>query len=96
EIRQDEYAFHPGQALFCMTEGFYSPRGRPDCRPQPRWFFERVADALGRKRQKPLVNAVFDALNKTGDAGVGPDDSLLALSVEFAGGKRRGARAKND
>ncbi len=92
EIRQDEYDFHPGQAFFCMTDGFYSPRDRLNADPQARWLAECVAAAFVRKRRKPLANAVFDSIGGTGGADGRPGDSLLALSVEFTEEKRRSAR----
>ena len=83
EFHDDEYEFEPGQSLFCVTEGFYAARDCMNQKPQLRWFLESVATALESKRKKPLANAIFDLVNKTNDFTARPDESMLALSVEF-------------
>lgn len=95
EISEDEFEFHPGQSIFCVTEGFYSARDRLRHLPQIHWFLECAAAALAAKRRKPLANVVFDMVNRAGDAGIGPDDSMLALSVEFLGKNRDSVRIRN-
>lgn len=95
DIHHDEYEFNPGQSLFCVTEGIYSARNCLNARPQLHWFIESVATVLETRRRKPLANAIFDTVNKKHDHGVRPDDSLLAVSVEFTGRNRESMRLKS-
>lgn len=94
DIHHDEYDFNPGQSLFCVTEGIYSSSNCMNARPQLRWFIESVAMVLESRRRKPLANAIFDLVNRKYDQGVRPDDSMLAISVEFTGRNRESMRLK--
>jgi sigma-B regulation protein RsbU (phosphoserine phosphatase) len=93
DIHQGEYDFQPGQSLFCVTEGLHSPDDGQDAAALPRWFMESVAAVLESRRRKPLANAIFDSVNKRGETPR-PYDSLLAVSVEFAGRNRESMRLK--
>ncbi len=92
DIHHGDYDFQPGQALLCVTEGVYSSSDGRDGRPG--WFMESVASALESRRRKPLANAVFDSAARTRDQALGPDVSLAAVSVEFAGRNRESLRVK--
>lgn len=95
DFHEEEYDFAPGQSLLCVTEGFYSSSNLFNVRPQIHWFLEAVASALGTRRKKPLVNAVMDSVNRNPDHSVRPDDSMLAISVEFTGRRRDSVRVRN-
>jgi serine phosphatase RsbU (regulator of sigma subunit) len=82
DFREETYDFLPGQALFCVTEGFYSP-GVLDDHPQIQWFLDVIAGVVAKKRGLPLANAVFDDVNRRLDRANHPDESMLAVSVEF-------------
>lgn len=84
-FREEEYDFAPGQALFCVTEGFYSSRNIMGARPQMHWFLEAISHTMERKRKTPLANAIFDDVNRQHDHTNRPDESMLAVSVEFTG-----------
>ncbi len=85
EFTQEEYEFTPGQALFCVTEGFYSSSYGTGLRPHLNPFLDALAAVMDQKRTIPLANAVFDAVNPKHDHTVSPDESMLAVSVEFTG-----------
>ncbi len=92
-IYEEEYDFRPGQALFCVTEGFYNAKNIMGVPPSPHWFLRSVEEVLGyKKRQVPLANAIFDCVNRENDHTVRPENSLLALSVEFMSGPKRTAK----
>ncbi len=84
DIREDEYHFQPGQALFCVTEGFYNAKNLMGVPPPTHWFLRSVEEVLEmKKRQAPLAKAIFDCVNRENDHTVRPENSMLALSVEF-------------
>ncbi len=87
EFRDEAYAFRPGQSLFCVTEGFFTPVGEAgDSDEEARLaaFTRCVGEAHGARRKKPLANAVFELAERTGERGeMGGDTPMLALSVEF-------------
>ncbi|MCD8351450.1 MAG: SpoIIE family protein phosphatase [Planctomycetaceae bacterium] len=85
EFTVEEYDFVPEQALFCVTEGFYSSSNVMGARPQLHWFLDALAAVMERKRKLPLANAIFDSVNRKHDHSIRPDESMLAVSVEFTG-----------
>lgn len=91
-ISDEEYEFKPGQSLLCVTEGFYSSRNVLNVRPQMHWFLESLSAILESKRKKPLANAIFDLVNREADHTARPDESMLAVSVEFLQKKRDSVR----
>lgn len=92
EFTDEEYDFAPGQALFAVTDGFFTARNIMNVEPHPHWFLEVVTEILGTKYKKPLVNAIFDAVNHENDHTARPIHSLLALSVEFKARGRESMR----
>lgn len=91
-ISDEEYDFGPGQSLLCVTEGFYSSRNCMNVRPQMHWFLESLSTLLEDKHKKPLANAIFDLVNREADHTARPDESMLAVSVEFLQKKRDSVR----
>ncbi len=98
DIREEEYPFNPGQALFCVTEGFYHAKNMMGVAPSPHWFLRSLEEILERKkRPTSLAKVIFDCVNRENDHTVRPENSMLALSVEFmsrpkprAGDRERG------
>ncbi len=84
-IKDETFEFNPGQALLCVTEGFYAAGDCLGGKPQLYWFNRALDRALEMKRKKPLVNAILDYMNASADFPARPLDSLLALSVENTG-----------
>lgn len=92
ELRDEEYDFSPGQSLLAMTDGFYSARNVMNVRHHPHWFLESLSELLKGRFKKPLANAIFDLVNRQVDQTARPEQSLLALSVEFRGRHRESLR----
>lgn len=94
DIHDDEYDFAPGQAFFCVTEGFYSSKGCADAGSQDACLVQSVRDTLEAKHKKPLANALFDRIGRdSGDPA--EDNPVLALSVEFTGRGRESMRMES-
>jgi serine phosphatase RsbU (regulator of sigma subunit) len=79
EFHDEEYSFEPGQSFACATEGFYAGHDKQELR----YFLETVGTVLESRLKKPVVNAVFEQVNRTDGWTARPDASMLALSVEF-------------
>ena len=84
DIREEEYDFLPGQALFCVTEGFYSSSVM-HVHPEVQWFLDTIAGTMARKRRVPFANAVFDDVSRHLDLANRQAGPMLAVSVEFTG-----------
>ncbi len=82
KIHDETFAFEQGNALFGVTEGFYSSRNCLGAQPQMHWFLSALASTLEMKRKKPLVKQLFENLDNAADLNTKPTDALLALSVE--------------
>jgi serine phosphatase RsbU (regulator of sigma subunit) len=85
KIRDEEYEFNPGQSLFCFTEGLYSSRNFLNVSPSIHWFLQAVEATLETRPKLPLARAVFANLGSAADHWTRPEESMLALSVEFTG-----------
>lgn len=92
ELTDEVYDFAQGQAFFAVTDGFYASRNVMKVRPQLHWFLESLAELLKTRYKKPLANAIFDVVNKEVDHTVRPEQSMLAISVEFKGRNRESMR----
>lgn len=94
-IKEEEYEFAPGSALFCVTDGLYASRNFFDPDPGIRRLVEALEETAKAKRDMPLASAVFERLAERGDRLARPQESTLAISVEHVGvGENDGFRRR--
>lgn len=94
DIHVDEYDFLPGQAFFCVTEGYYASRNCLEVKPQNDCFIQTVRKTLEAKGKKPLANALFDLVGRD-NMDLAEDNPVLALSVEFTSRGRESMRMES-
>ncbi|MDR1520908.1 MAG: serine/threonine-protein phosphatase [Planctomycetota bacterium] len=88
-IQDETFDFLPGQALLCVTEGFYSTRDKGKAEPQLRWLLQTVENTLEFMDYEKDSLATAMAVNLETAVKHSPE-SMLTLSVEFLDRGRSG------